>query len=44
MIGGPTAINVPNDQLPSSFSLEQNYPNPFNSKTSISFQFMQKLM
>lgn len=37
MIGGPTDLYEPKDQIPSDFSLEQNYPNPFNPETIIPF-------
>ena len=32
-----TTLNVDNEVLPQSYSLDQNYPNPFNPSTSINF-------
>lgn len=37
MIGGITAVNSTNVQLPEKIQLFHNYPNPFNPSTTISF-------
>lgn len=36
-----TNVNVEEEAVPSSFSLEQNYPNPFNPSTDITFSLHQ---
>ena len=36
-IDSPTAVNVDDSGIPSSYSLNQNYPNPFNPTTTITY-------
>ena len=36
--GGPTSININNDEILSAFVLFQNYPNPFNPFTNLSYE------
>lgn len=32
------AVDIPEEPIPTSFSMSQNYPNPFNPTTTISYQ------